>query len=340
MEEKALYRPILWRSWQITRRFKGLWIFGFFAAILGSGGEYEIITRMLYSPANQSDVITQFIAVFQAGLATGDGGSFWSNFTSAVAADPLGFLSLFAIIIVTLALMAFFLWIAIVSQIGLTHNISSIHKNRRPTLSEGVDIGIKNFWPITAINITFKVIVFALLLTLGSQILSLSSLGMLGRLAYALLFVFLVVVIFTLDFLAKYQMYFIILKKQTLVPAFRSAWSLLRRYWLISIEMSLILFIAYVLAVFAVLVFGTAVLSVPFVIGYYYNFSPYIIFGASILSLIILFTFSLWVTAVVITFRWASWTILFNRLVGGDPVSKLIRSSQNIPQYFSPKQEL
>lgn len=339
MEEKALYRPILWRSWQITRRFKGLWIFGFFAAILGSGGEYEIITRLFYSPANQSDVITQLIAVFQAGLATGDGGNFWSNFTSAVASDPLGFLTLFAIIIVTLALIAFFFWIAIISQIGLTHNISSIHKNRRPTLSEGVDVGIKNFWPVTVINIAFKLITFILLVALGSQILSLTSVGILGRVAYALLFVFLIVIIFTLDFLAKYQMYFIILKKQTLVPAFKSAWSLLRRYWLISIEMSLILFIAYVIAVFIVLVLGTAVLSVPFVIGYYYSLSPYIIFGSSILSLIILFTFSLWVTAVVITFRWASWTILFNRLIGGDPMSKLVRSSQNIPQYFGQNQQ-
>ena len=40
-----LYRNILSQAWKITWRSKYLWFFGLFAALLGNGGELEIVFR-------------------------------------------------------------------------------------------------------------------------------------------------------------------------------------------------------------------------------------------------------------------------------------------------------
>jgi hypothetical protein len=42
----SLYRSILKRAWEISWKFKYLWFFGLFAALLGNGGEFEIILMM------------------------------------------------------------------------------------------------------------------------------------------------------------------------------------------------------------------------------------------------------------------------------------------------------
>jgi hypothetical protein len=36
------YRPILKKAWHIAWRFKYLWFFGLFAALLGTGGMYNV----------------------------------------------------------------------------------------------------------------------------------------------------------------------------------------------------------------------------------------------------------------------------------------------------------
>src|SRR3990167_11185977 len=42
------YRNILKQSWRLTWRNKYLWIFGIFAALLGNGGELEILFNTLF----------------------------------------------------------------------------------------------------------------------------------------------------------------------------------------------------------------------------------------------------------------------------------------------------
>ena len=68
MEEKQLYRPILKKAWQITRKFKSLWFLGLFAAIFSGGGEFEILSRIIFNPVNDQGAIKEFMASFKSGI--------------------------------------------------------------------------------------------------------------------------------------------------------------------------------------------------------------------------------------------------------------------------------
>ena len=53
---KPLYRKVLKQALFITWRAKFLWIFGFFAALLGNGGAYEILFRS-FSQAREKGIL-------------------------------------------------------------------------------------------------------------------------------------------------------------------------------------------------------------------------------------------------------------------------------------------
>jgi hypothetical protein len=54
----TLYRSIFRQAWAITWQYKYLWFFGFFAALLGNGGEYEILSKGLRGDMSQGRPIS------------------------------------------------------------------------------------------------------------------------------------------------------------------------------------------------------------------------------------------------------------------------------------------
>ena len=55
---EPLYRNILGRAWQITKKFKYLWLLGLFAAFLGNSTEYQILLDQINSVKNQATTIS------------------------------------------------------------------------------------------------------------------------------------------------------------------------------------------------------------------------------------------------------------------------------------------
>jgi hypothetical protein len=55
------------------------------------------------------------------------------------------------------------------------------------------------------------------------------------------------------------------------------------------------------------------------------------------IALVLAVAIILWLTAVMTVFQWAGWTVLFDRLEGGEEAAKLERLGQNLrqlPQYI------
>ena len=155
----ALYRPILKQAWQITLKYKHLWFFGLFAALVSSGGEYEIIMHAINAPSNEG-----ISGAIMSGLANGwsegakVGGinllvGFWQTLTPGSASLIIILLGL----ALTISLTLFLIWLSTVSQIGLIRNayllIGKAKIIRKPNINEGIDFGMKYFWPVLLINI-------------------------------------------------------------------------------------------------------------------------------------------------------------------------------------------
>lgn len=340
MEGKPLYRPILARAWEITRKFKGLWFFGFFAAIISSGGEYEIIARALYTPGN-SDLISTTIAGFQSGLQEGlmrSGGDIWKNLAAALFANASTLIVALAIFILVIAIALFLLWLSTVSQIGLIRNISLINKAKKTTFNEGLDAGVKLFWPVFIINVVFKIILFILLFILGRELLFLAGHGGLASAAYFISFAIFVVIILMVSFLVRYQIFFLVLKKQSWLEALQSGWKLFIKNWLISLEMAFLMFIFYIVVFFISIFIIAALTAIPTVVLLaYLSYLP--IFVKSIIALVcvILIILTMIATTILInTFQWASWTLLFDRLALKDELSKIIRLTKQLTAFNKP----
>ena len=334
MEGKSLYRPILARAWEITKKFKGLWFFGFFAAIISSGGEYEIIARALYTPGN-TDILSTTVTGFQEGIKEGLAGSnanLWKNIFSALFANSSAMIVALAIFILVIAVALFLLWLSTVSQIGLIRNISLINKTKKTTFNEGIDAGVKLFWPIFIINVIFKVIIFIMLFLLGRELLLLAGKGGLLTAIYFISFIIFVIITLIVSFLIRYQIFYMVIKKQNWLEALKSGWKLFLKNWLISLEMAFLMFIFYVV-VFFVSVFIVAVLTaIPTVVLLsYLSYLPIFAKGIIALVCVVLIVLTMIASTILIsTYQWASWTLLFDRLALKDELSKIIRLTRQI----------
>ncbi|MFA5029911.1 MAG: hypothetical protein WC518_04250 [Patescibacteria group bacterium] len=341
MEDSALYRPILKKSWQLVRKKKGLWFFGLFAALLGTGGEYEILGRALINPFNSRGILADTLNSFQNGLADGlkAGGNLWLNIWSAIIHYPQGLLFAIVVVIIAVAIIIFIIWLAIVSQVGLIRNIDLANKNKVATINEGIDFALGKFWPVLLINFILKVVLFLLFMILGAELLALTDQGIFGRTIYYLSFIVFIIIIFSVSFLLRYQIFYLILKKQRLGESFFSAKKLFLANWLVSLEMALIIFIIYLVAAIITGLIGELFLALLFLVFYGYAAPLWLagIFGLILFLLLLAITF--FITAFLSAFQWSSWTLLFNRLSSGEGLSRIIRSSQNLklPSLFSKK---
>jgi len=333
-----LYRPILKKAFDITRKYSNLWFFGLFAVLVSAGGEYEIISRAFYNNADEGGIINAFVVSFQSGWQEGlslVNGNFWSNLWQLMIDSPsfVAMALFFFLFIITLTL--FVIWLAITSQIALIKGSSLAGKNKKMPFAEGFDFANKNFWPIVAVIAILKIVLFVMFGLLGWEILLLSGGGILARMLYILSFIVFVAVVLLVSFILKYQTFFILLKKKKFLPALKAAWEIFMQNWLITLEMGLLMFGVYLVAASLSAFIITFCLGIPvFVIPLYATALPALLkILFTIISAVLMVAGISWVTAVMTVFQWAGWTSLFERLAGDDDsVSKLERIGEEFKQ--------
>jgi len=325
-----LYRPVLKKAFDITKKFKNLWFFGLFAVLVSAGGEYEIISRAVYNDADSGGLINAFLASFRGGWQEGlkmVDGNFWRNLWLLIIGNPAAVATTLFVFLFIVILTLFVVWLAVAAQIALIKGCSAAGKNKKLAIGEGLDYANNNFWPVLGIVAILKAALFLLFAILSWEIILLAGLGWFGSLIYLLSFIVFVAFVLVISFILKYQIFYILLKRQKFAAAFNSAWLLFEKNWLISLEMALIMFLVY-LAAAAVSAFIITFLSgIPLVvIPFYFVALPVFLkvaFSAAAVILIVVGV--LLVTAIMTTFQWAGWTVLFDRLAGDEGVSKLER---------------
>jgi len=328
-----LYRPVLKRAWEITWRYKNLWWLGLIAVLISSGGEYEIISRAFFSNSS-TNIVSSVISGFQEGAATvvASGATLsWSAFQAAWPSSAVLLGVALLILLISLAVIFAVVAVAVLCQSGLIRNVALYNRNKKPLIKEALQFAWANFWPVFGAVILLKLVLFVLFSLLGWQAGLISGLGAWGVTIYVLSFLVFVVLALIVSFVIKYQIFFILLKKQKMKTALVSAWELFKANWLISLEMALFMFLAYMIAAFIVtfLVLIFVAVSVVVIPLYFPFLAFWVKMIVSVICLIAILLVIFVVTGLITTFQWAGWTVLFDRLAGNEETSKLERVARD-----------
>ncbi|MFH0956047.1 MAG: hypothetical protein V1801_02435 [Candidatus Falkowbacteria bacterium] len=321
------YRNILKQAWVLTWRNKYLWWFGIFAALLGNGGEFEILFNNAGANPSQA-LFPAWQRVFSTGVFSGHT---LANIGNLLQRDTLNMIFVLIVCLIALAICLFLVWLVIVSQATIVNNSAAIIKQKKHALRDGLDAGILNFWPVLVLNIIIKAVIYILLVAISLPAIFFQG-NFNANLFYIIALVIIVPVAIILSFIMKYAVAYVVINKSKVWPAIQQSFRLFKENWLVSFEMAIILFFINLL-VGLVIVLAILVLAVPFLflgLIFYYSF----FLAGSWLIAILAFTSFLFIVvtagAALAVFQISSWTGLFLELEKKSGTSKIVRLVNNM----------
>lgn len=329
-DSPTLYRHVITDAWRLAWRHKFLWVYGFFASILASGGIYDVIYR------GYNDATVRRI------LLSGSGPTF-PNIPEALRAayqsSGLAFPPVWMIVALALAIVAgaSIIWVSAISQGALVAAGKSLSSGKAPDSSEVFRAGLTNFWPVLGVNFLSRLLSYlALFLTalpVGRLLVEESPRA---ALLYIISFLAFVPLALVFSLLSIFAVAAIVIRRLPFFRGLAAAWATFSRHWLVALEMAFVLLaVDLVLALGVVL--GLFVLMIPFTLlflmvklaGTEVSFILVAVLGAiAFLSYIIA------AGSFTAVFRYAAWTSLYLRLEERGGVSKIVRVLRAIPHYL------
>ncbi|MFW5888095.1 MAG: hypothetical protein ACOCVY_00055 [Patescibacteria group bacterium] len=310
----SLYRKIFKKTIPLSWHNKYLWFFGLFAAFLGGVGKYDISINKL-SGGLQEGTYFGFARFLNSEALEG---LTLSNFIQAFQKDPVSVVIIIILFAVLAALFLFVLWLSIVSQIGLVNNSAEAFQSNKKYSSlgikDGVQAGVKNFWPVLGWNLIIKTIVYLsfALMSLPVVYFFADDYSLSAGISYLILFILFIPVSLILSLLLKYSICYIVLQSKSFTDAIKDSWKLFLNNWLISLEMGFILFAIQFLLTIALVLAGLAI-GIPFLFLAILFGSLATPFFWMVISVYILSAIALTIFAgsIFTVFQISSWTALF-----------------------------
>ena len=331
---EPLYRVILKKGWEITRKYKFLWIFGIFALWLGNGGEIQIFFRTLYFIRDTTS--TSFFRALVNNFF------FLNFFKNAVGFNAIIVGILFTLI--SLVILLIIVWIIIISQTAIINATHSIFKKKNKISFKSVfQSSQPYFLPVLGLNLVSRVLIGGLvfLLLLPILIIVLNTGSKFTMLLSILIWVIFLPIAAIISFIMKYAINFVIIKKEKFWSSISKAWYLFKTNWLISIEMTLALLIINFL-VGIVVIFITIVILGPYSsidLLTIYAFKN-LALGLIVFKLLPLCLIYLIAGSGIAVFQTVSWTLLFEKITTGKRYSKLIRIIADLSNYMRSKHQI
>lgn len=303
------YHDILGKAWDFTKRYRSMWWFGLFAAFLGgNGGEYELFVQHFFDLQDKKG----FYSILDPGSVSERWEVAQRFFSEAGAAGWVG-----ALVVAIIAL--FFIWIVMISQSALVHAVGRKIPARGMTFDKMFSAG-REFWVKTfALNLTAKAAILILFLIVAWPITwamrNDPSTGLRVGLDIVVFFL-LVPGAIIISFLTKYAMSFAILKNKTIGESIKSSWKLFTEHWLVTAELSLLVFALNVLmGLGMVVILAIFTLPIYFLAGFIAGAGLTTAFWILVfITAIIFFSIIFMFGAAFSTFQWAAWTFLFVEL--------------------------
>jgi hypothetical protein len=326
-EFMPFYRNILKQAWDLTRRNKYLWWFGIFAALIGNGGEFEILFNN-----TGGDPAQALFPAWQRVASTGVfSGHTLNNIGALLRQDTLNMILVFLACLIVLIVVVLLVWLVVVSQAAVVNNSAAIIKQKKHNLKDGFDSGILNFWPVLTLNIIIKAIIYILLVAISLPAIFFRG-SFVANTFYIIALVVVVLLAIILSFIMKYAVAYVVVNKSKVLSAIKRGFKLFQRNWLISFEMAIILFAVNLLIGLGI-VLAILTLAVPFAflaLIFYYAFSAIGFWLIAILAFTSFLFIIVLIGAALAVFQISSWTGLFLELDKKSGSSKLVRMVNNM----------
>ncbi len=310
----TLYRDLIAKGLSLSWRHKFLWLLALFAALAGTGGEFEFF----FSGSDSINGQSAILGFARAFYADGTLPDILGNVQASFQRYPVPSL-LVALLIVLLFLLI--VWFIIIAQAALVWALGRL-QNQQPVGSKmAFSNGLNYFSPIFIINLLAKAIIIGVMLViavpLGVAYIRTGNI-LYNNLYIVTAFVALVPIAIILSFILKYVSIYVVLRGQPWSVALKNGWRLFTRNWLTSLEVSLTLFGLNLLSFFLLILFllllglGTT--------------------GASMaIFLLILTLWGIYMTS----FQYSVWVSLFFELENGHVRSKLLRWSDALTKRWT-----
>lgn len=328
----SIYRPILKIAWQILWRARYLWIFGLLAVLVSNSGEFNLVVNNFYRLSDRSQSLLQWQSFYQQGIL----GNMWHNFRDLFVHFNLQTVIL---ILVLVFLFLFILWLSVVAEAGLVAGTYREYRGQPVHFREVFALGRQNFWTVLWLNVLGKILISGLLAILSWPLVWLyfkhSSAA--WQFIFVLVsFIVLIPIAVIVSFLVKYAVMFAVLKKNSFKQAIVNGWHLFIKYWVVSIEMAIIMFLVGMAAVLAMVILAVALvlpLALLLSIVYILQVNGIMLF-AVIFSLAIMAILLFWISALLSTYQMTAWVVLFERLNESTVYAKVARLAA---KWFSKK---
>jgi hypothetical protein len=311
------YGKVLGRAWEITWRWKILWILGFLAS-LGSGGGGGGGTNA-YTGSGEDFNIDQW---------TGGG---WpvGEFLPAVS----GIIGIIIVVVCVLFIIAIALWVvSVIARGGLIAGVQQVEDEGSTTFRTAWVAGRKKFWTLFGLGILAAIpmiiLIFALIILFGlgiavavgtldiSETAGIAGIVMISLLCGGFLCCGMIILGIVLEQIRVYGERAAILEDLGWIEAFKRGWQVLKEnlgptiiFWFIFLVIGIVIFGIS----FAII----AALAAPFLLLLLPSVDPgiWLIVPACFAGLVMVIVFAL-IKSVVTTFTSTTWTLAYREMTG------------------------
>ncbi|MDD3887817.1 MAG: hypothetical protein PHN19_03505 [Patescibacteria group bacterium] len=294
------YIKLVKRSLILTWKYKFLWIFGLFIALVSGGTGMNSSYDFGNSTKNTKELG-------------------FENVQNWISSDINQYL--FWIIIILIALFVIFLalWIlSVISQSALIGCADKLDKGEKTSVKDGITIGKKYFWRIFGISLLFGATIFLSFIILGVPVFLLFYFQLFGR---AVLLLMLALLIFVpeaifLSLIMNYAVRAIVLKDNKIIESIKTAYKLLINNFWQTIVVTLI-YIGINIAVSIVIFIAIFLLAVPVIVLILLTKALLgsIVFWICVcLVVLLMIALTLLMKTLLITFKYNLWTLTFKEL--------------------------
>lgn len=301
---------VIKRAWQITWKYKFLWVFGYLIALAAGGSSFSSSMNSSFSGADSASAAKSAAGFAEAYLVS--------------------------IIIAACVLMLFGLviWIlSILSTGGLVGVAAKIERGETTSLKDGFKIGAKNFWRIFGLNLIVGLIIFLMIMAVivpliviivvisqagdqGGGMLA----GMICLILVGIVAIFVIAIAATvLSLISIYATRYIVLESGRVFASFKNGWRLIRRKLGPTFLMFLLVMLISSLAGLAFAVPGLMI-GIPVFVTMFSGIAAnnFFIVFLSFIGIILLVLVMSFLNGVLETYRSIVWTLTFIRISGGE----------------------
>lgn len=323
----SLYKNVFKDSLRLSWKNKYFWLLGVFTIFFSTSVEIDMFDNF-FGP--NREYLYNYKTILENNLIKG---GFINALRNWLQVDAGSFYRMLSFALIFLLVFVILLLASSVAQIIITSHSASLIKLGNPSLKNPKKFGLldslrkskEQIVPISVLNLALKLMVNLALVAISLPMIISQSTNI--NWVYVLLFIVLFPATIVVAFISRYIASYIIVQGQSFKQAFKKGFILFKDNWLVSVEMSLMLFLVNVFGSLGIIFIILAIANPLWFIGilvnqYLYKGGFYIILAISYIIFFILFALG---ASLLSIFNITSWTGLFLKLdkTGGE--SKLVR---------------